>query len=84
MDISKVLKLNKIPETLKKRPTTLNLVSAPEMVPQTNYYGLLLAAMVAGGLFYKKNQKVDTTKEVDSFTVLLLGEERYSRYSDEN
>ena len=77
MDISKLLKYNKIPKTLKKRTTkaeTINLVSTPEMVPQTNYYMtgvIFLAAMVAGGFVYNKNQKGANTKNIDTFSVLL-------------
>jgi len=74
MNISKVLKANNIPEIIKKRETkaaTMNLVSTPEVVPQTSYMtsGLILAAMVAGGFVYKKNQK--GAKEDDQFSALI-------------
>jgi hypothetical protein len=71
-DISKILKSSKIPETinLKRRvPATMNLNSTTEVVPQTSYMssGLILAAIFAGGLIYKKNAK----KEDDTYEPLL-------------
>jgi len=64
MDISKVLKASGIPETtnLKRRaPAAMNLMSTAEVVPETNYMssGIILAAIIAGGLVYKNKTKKD-------------------------
>ena len=72
MDISKVLKASSIPETtnLKRRvPAAMNLMSTAEVVPETNYMssGIILAAIIAGGLVYKNKTK----KDDDTYGYLL-------------
>jgi hypothetical protein len=65
MDISKVL-MTMVPKSGTK--ASLTLMSTPEVVPQTSYMssGLVLAAMIAGGLVYKnKNKKPKATEKQD-------------------
>ena len=84
MDVTKVLMEMGIPETFKRKeiprtavPTggntqepTMNLVSSPEVVPQTSYMssGIMAAAVFAGGYLFGKNK---STKGDDTFTALL-------------
>ena len=71
MDVTKILKDMGVPEVLKKKAEpTMNLVSTPEVVPQTSYVssGLMAAAVFAGG--YLMGQK-RTTKQDDTFQAIL-------------
>ena len=71
MDVTKILMDMGVPETLKAKPnTTLNLVSAPEVAPQTSYMsnGLMAAAVFVGG--YIVGQK-RTIKGDDKFEAIL-------------
>ena len=80
MDVTKVLTEMGIPETFKRKTAvpvgaktqkpTLNLVSTPEVAPQTSYMssGIMAAAVFAGGYLFGKNK---STKGDDTFTALL-------------
>ena len=84
LDVTKVLNEMGVPETFKNRTIpktavpvggnaqepTMNLVSSPEVVPQTSYIssGIMAAAVFAGGYLLGKNK---STKGDDTFTALL-------------
>ena len=72
MDVTKVLIEMGIPETIQKRTetATINLVTSPEVLPQTNYMtsGIMAAAVFAGGYLFGKNR---AAKGDDTFAAVL-------------